>query len=597
MPAPTVHESSSGRSPSAGGDSVLHLAVMAPNLFETHPLPSGGSISVGRDDSADVRITDELASHLHARFHIDPGGALLEVEDLQSRNGTFLRGERIEAGRRLPIQLGEAVTIGFTHLMIQRRRAAPPRRRFQGHGAFEERLEDACARAPGSGATLAVIRVRIENEEPAGAGADLVAGALRAGDLLAQYAPGDYEALLLDTDPARARAIVDDAARRVRAAGLAVHTAVAAYPGDGRSAEALIGRASALLRGPDADSDRGPVLKSEAMRSLYRLAERAAAGRTANGLINVLILGETGVGKEVLADWIHRHSPRAGGPLVCINCAAISESLLESELFGHERGAFTGATQTKPGLLESAAGGTVFLDEIGDMPIGLQTKLLRALENREVTRVGGLAARTIDVRFMAATNHELELAVAGKTFRQDLYFRLNGMSLTIPPLRDRPDEIEPLVRRFIAAAAAPAKRRPPRLSPEALELLNGYAWPGNIRELRNVAERALVLCDDGEITPEHLPLDKLRLPRLTPAASPPAAAAAAVGSPAAAAAPDATPGIALTPVETAERQQILELLAEYAWNQTRVAKKLGMARGTLIERLKRYGIKRPQMGD
>ncbi len=156
---------------------------------------------------------------------------------------------------------------------------------------------------------------------------------------------------------------------------------------------------------------------------------------------------------------------------------------------------------------------------------------------------------------MAATNHELELAVAGKTFRQDLYFRLNGISLTIPPLRDRPDEIEPLVLRFIADAAAPAKRRPPRLSPEALELLVGYAWPGNIRELRNVAERALVLCDDGEITPEHLPLDKLRLLRRVPAASSPAAAAAA---------PDATGGIALTPAETAERQQILELLAEYA---------------------------------
>jgi DNA-binding NtrC family response regulator len=583
MPAPTVHESKSSSDPSRNGEGVLHLTLMAPNLFETHPLPAGGSVSVGRADDADVRITDERASRLHARFHIAVDGALT-VEDLQSSNGTFVRGERIETGQRLPIQLGEAVTIGFTHLMIQRRRAVPPRRRFQGHGTFEERLEEACARAAGSGATLAVIRVRVENEEPAGAGADLIAGALRAGDLLALYAPGDYEALLLDTDPERARSLAEDAARRVRASGLGVKTAVAAYPADGRSADALIGRATALLRGPDADGDRGPVLKSELMRSLYRLAERAAGGRTASGLINVLILGETGAGKEVLADWIHRHSPRAGGPLVCINCAAISETLLESELFGHEKGAFTGATQTKPGLLEAAAGGTVFLDEIGDMPTGLQTKLLRALENREVTRVGGLSARAIDVRFVAATNHDLETAVAEKRFRQDLYFRLNGISLTIPPLRDRPDEIEPLARRFIADAAGAAKRRPPRLSPEALELMTGYAWPGNIRELRNMVERALVLCEDTEITPEHLPLDKLRLPHVAARAAMPTLEMPAAGAP-------------LTAAEAAERQRILDLLAEHGGNQTRVAKKLGMARGTLIERLKRYGIKRPQIDD
>jgi len=583
MPAPTAHESrSTGGPPNRGADGTLHLAVMAPNLFETHALPTGGSVSVGRDDRADVRITDELASRMHARFHIDAGGALT-VEDLRSSNGTFLRGEKIETGRRLPIQLGEAVTIGFTHLMIQRRRPAPPRRRFQGHGAFEDRLEEACARAARNGATLAVIRVRVEDEALIGAGADPIAAALRAGDFLAQYAPGDYEALLLDTDPVRARAIAEDAGNRVRAAGFEAETAVATYPADGRSAEALIERATALLRGSEGGVGRGPVLKSETMRKLYRLAERAAGGQTANGLINVLILGETGTGKEVLADWIHRQSPRAKGPLVSINCAAISESLLESELFGYERGAFTNATQTKPGLLETAAGGTVFLDEIGDMPTTLQTKLLRTLERREVIRAGGLSARSIDVRFIAATNHDLEAAVAEKTFRQDVYFRLNGISLTIPPLRDRPEEIESLARRFITAVAAASKRRAPRLSPEALELLIGYAWPGNIRELRNVMERALVLCEGSEITPEHLPIEKLRLPHL----------AAPVN---AAAAPDPVE-LLLTPAEAEERRQIVELLATFGGNQSKVAKKLGIARWTLIARIKRYGIKRPQADD
>jgi two-component system response regulator AtoC len=431
MPAPTVHQSNVGAQ-RTGPEGTLHLTVMAPNVFETFPLPTSGSIKIGRDELADVRITDDLASRMHARLDVEPPAHLM-VEDLGSSNGTFVRGEKIEPGRRVALQLGEALTIGFTHLMVQRRRPAAPARRFHGHGAFEERLEDACARAAETAAAVAVVRVQIEDEEPAGRGADTVAGALRPGDFLAQYAPGDYEALLLDTDADRARAIADDAARRLRAEGLGARTVVATCPADGRSAEALIGRTSALLRDSADERPSEPVLKSEAMRALYRLAERAAAGRTATGLINILVLGETGAGKEVLSDWIHRRSPRAGGPFVCINCGALTDTLLESELFGHEKGAFTGAAQAKPGLLEAAAGGTVFLDEIGDMPSSLQTKLLRAIESRQITRVGGLSQRPIDVRFIAATNLDLEAEIARKAFRQDLYFRLNGISLTIPP--------------------------------------------------------------------------------------------------------------------------------------------------------------------
>ena len=293
------------------------------------------------------------------------------------------------------------------------------------------------------------------------------------------------------------------------------------------------------------------------------------------------------MGKEVLADWIHRHSSRARGPFVCINCAALSDALLESELFGYEKGAFTGAVQAKPGLLETAAGGTVFLDEIGEMPAALQTRLLRALESRQIVRVGGLAPRAIDVRFVAATNRDLETEVLSKTFRQDLYFRLNGISLTIPPLRERPEEIEPLARRFLAAAAGPAKRRPPRLTPDALESLEAYAWPGNIRELRNVVERALLFAEGNEIAAEHLPVEKMRLSRLV-AASPPSASAAVP------VALDPSPAKSLSPAEEAEYRKIVAALAEHGYNQTRAAKALGISRGTLIQRMKRYGIKRPQ---
>jgi two-component system, NtrC family, response regulator AtoC len=577
MAAPTLHQSKVA-SRDATTDEGLYLTVMGPTVFETFPLPASGQVNIGREDDADVRIFDELASRMHARLHIEAADKIA-VEDLASSNGTFVRGERIEQGSRATVQPGEAITIGFTHLMVQRRRPRLSLRRLRSHAAFEERLDDACERAgdrPGAGPTM--IRVRIEAEEPAGRGVDAMQGALRSGDLLAQYATGDYEILMIDTELARVQAIADEIGRRLRAAKLTAQMVVVSYPIHGRSAEALIGQASALLLDSDGETEAEPVLKSDAMRRLYRLAERAAAGATAGGLITVLVLGETGTGKEVLASWIHRRSPRAKGPFVCINCAALAETLLESELFGHEKGAFTGAGAAKPGLLETAAGGTVFLDEIGEMSPTLQTKLLRALESRAIMRVGGRATRSIDVRFIAATNRELEADIASKRFRQDLYFRLNGITLTIPPLREHVDDLSPLARRFLAQASRVAGRRPPRLSTEAVELLQAYSWPGNIRELRNVMERALVLCEVSEIGVEHLPVEKLRLERM---GSPPVS-----NTPDASTVPDADGDV--------ERKRILGAMAELGGNQTRVAAKLGIARGTLISRLERYGIKRPQ---
>jgi two-component system, NtrC family, response regulator AtoC len=319
------------------------------------------------------------------------------------------------------------------------------------------------------------------------------------------------------------------------------------------------------------------------MRRLYALAQRAAAGN-----IHVLILGETGVGKEVLADFIHRMSPRAEGPLVCINCAALSETLLENELFGHEKGAFTGAAQSKPGLLEAAAGGTVFLDEVGEMPPGLQAKLLRAVESKQVTRLGDVKPRSIDVRFVAATNRDLEDEVERKSFREDLYFRLNGISLSVPPLRDRPTEIEALARSFLAQAAKPMQRRPPTLAAPALELLQAYCWPGNIRELRNVMERAVLLCDGQEITSEHLPVEKMRIarPDRGPVEAPPHPTPVA-----------GVPGGFSTEREwkdNIERQRLIDALAQSAGNQTRAAKLLGISRRAFCDRLKRYNVPRPR---
>ncbi len=371
---------------------------------------------------------------------------------------------------------------------------------------------------------------------------------------------------------------------------------MAFFPADARTPDALIEKANSGLLGADAerDGDGGPIVRSEAMRTLYKMAARAAVGEGSDGLISVLILGECGVGKDVLAQWIHAKSPRAHKPFITVNCGAFTETLLNSELFGHERGAFTDARTARAGILEAAAGGTVFLDEIGDMPLHLQVRLLHAVQNRKIMRVGDAArARPIDVRFVAATNRDLPELVARGAFREDLYYRLNQITLTVPPLRERSEEIETLARRFAsrAATSAGARRRPPRLSPEALDVLRAYCWPGNVRELRNMIDRALVLCEGAEIRLEHLDMEKIRTTRMTVAPAPAheVPAGAGVGtSPDAAAPPD------LTPSQRAERVQIIAALAECAYNQKQAAARLSMSRGTLFSRMRRYGIPGPR---
>jgi two-component system response regulator HydG len=242
------------------------------------------------------------------------------------------------------------------------------------------------------------------------------------------------------------------------------------------------------------------VGRSPALRRTLEQAARVAAHRD----VTVLIGGETGTGKELLARALHYHGPRAAGPFVEINCAAIPENLLESELFGHEKGAFTGAGTAKPGLFELAHDGTVFLDEIGHLPLPLQPKLLRALEGHEVRRVGGQQTRHVDVRVIGATHVNLAEAVRRGEFREDLYYRLHVVALTLPPLRERNGDVELLAETFIARLAASYGLTPPVLTPEARATLRGYAWPGNVRELRNAVERALVLSPPGTLRFEEL---------------------------------------------------------------------------------------------
>jgi two-component system response regulator AtoC len=324
---------------------------------------------------------------------------------------------------------------------------------------------------------------------------------------------------------------------------------------------------------------RERVVHDPAMQALYALVDRIAAGN-----INVFVVGETGAGKELVAERLHQQSRRRAKPFLKFNCAAVAESLLEAELFGYERGAFTGAAQAKPGLLEVASGGTFFLDEIGEMPLPLQAKLLRAIESQQVLRVGGLSPRAIDVRFVAATNRNVESLVREGGFREDLFFRLNGALVTVPPLRERVSEIPLLARAFIAASCEDLARRPvPTLSPEALRMLEQYEWPGNVRELKNFVERAVLVAPGDQLLPEHFPVQRmastLPLRRVAPEASAP---------------PPDTQRSPRAPATGSERDHILAVLSQFGGNQSRAAKALGISRTTLVTRLNDYGVPRPR---
>jgi DNA-binding NtrC family response regulator len=553
----------------------LHLIAIGPGLTSSVELGKTAVLLIGRAEEADVRILDPRASRSHARLYVTDGR--LSIEDLGSANGTFLRDERIRPGEQVRIEQGEVVGIGSTILMVQRREAGFKARPLWPYAYFETRLIEECGRAGGAHVPFALTRLDLQAGADLRLAEEIIGGALRPGDLLAAYGPSQYVLLFPDSGDPQSRALVARIVSALAEKGMNVRSGLAFFPADGASPQELLARASREVRGPEATGGQGVVLVNRAMRELYALADRVAVGA-----ISVLITGETGSGKEVLAERIHRCSPRGNKPFVALNCAALTESLLESELFGYEKGAFTGAVQAKAGLLEAASGGTLFLDEVGEMSLALQTKMLRVMETRQLLRVGGTKARTTDVRFIAATNRDLEEEVENKTFRRDLFFRLNGVMLTIPPLRDRPDEIEPMARSFLDAAAREMGRPGMDILPEALALMRAYPWPGNIRELRNLMERASLLAAAGPVTLEHLPADKMRRAVERAGALVVASPPARVGEESTAAWRDR--------VAALERQAIQDALSRCAGNKSRAAELLGMPRTTFFARLKEHGI-------
>jgi Nif-specific regulatory protein len=316
---------------------------------------------------------------------------------------------------------------------------------------------------------------------------------------------------------------------------------------------------------------RRVVGESRSWREVLTQAAKVAATET-----TTLLTGESGTGKEVVARFIHRGSPRARGPFVALNCAALPETLLESELFGHEKGAFTGAVGARAGSIEQAAGGVLFLDEVAETSPAVQAKLLRVLQEREFQRLGGARPMQANVRVVAATNRDLKAAMARGTFREDLYYRLHVFEIVLPPLRERVEDILPLADAFLEEVGSLVGRPAAGISREAREILLAYGWPGNVRELRNVLERATILCDGGLITAEHLPLGLAQRGEAS------ASAAASATFPAG--------GVDLRLVE---RDLIVRALQESRNNRARAARLLGITRAQLYRRLEKHGIEPP----
>jgi two-component system response regulator AtoC len=541
---------------------VVHIEGEGSRVVD---LPDGVDVTFGRSRGATVHVESEKVSRMHAR--IRRSGDLLEVEDLGSRNGTRVDGEKISGLRR--VASGDEIVIGpilaIVNLTSGLGRPSAVADATQG----EARLVAEVDRATRYHRPLSIGLLRV----PSDPAIEAIARSLRPMDLIAEDAGDDYLVILPELARTDGQTAIDRMLDFARATGVVASASTVLCPEDGTAVDTLIGKLRAAMRGGNRTQAtptpplEGPIVLDTAMRRVYSLVDRIA-----DSTMTVLILGETGVGKELVAEAIHQRSSRRAEPLIKLNCAALPESLLESELFGYERGAFTGAERRKVGFFEAANGGTLFLDEIGEMPVALQAKLLRVLERKVITRVGGTAEVATDTRLIAATHRDLDAEVRAGRFRQDLVFRIGGFTLAVPPLRDRASEILPLAEHFARAAAAEQGRAAPQLSEGARDALVAYGWPGNVRELRNAIERALVLCDDAiEFTdlPEKLRDAGQRVRPVAPAA-------------------DMRGHLA-----EVERAAIVAALEAEDQNQTRAARRLGLSRRALIYKMEKYGLKEP----
>ena len=544
-------------------------------------LPAAAEVTVGRSPAATLRSEDPSVSRLHAKVRVANGQAY--ISDLGSHNGTRVNGERFE-GERL-LQPSDIVSVGNLTLVYQERAAPKGRPAHLEAAQWRARLAGELERSRRYGRSFVIAAVELG---PAlGDPVEVVAAQLRSLDAFCLEG-GNLLVLLSELNFEDASVPLE---RLLRALSLVAPTARAGFassPADGVDAGALISRArsaaSALAGGELSHAADGAVLRvggreivaaAPAMVQLYTVIQRLARSD-----IPVLIHGETGSGKENAAYALHHWSPRREQKLLTVNCAALPEQLIESELFGYERGAFSGADRARAGLFEAANGGTLFLDEVGELSAQAQAKLLRAVESKRISRLGSSEEREIDVRLVAATNRSLESEIKTGRFRQDLFFRLSAATVAIPPLRQRPQDLLLLARRFLEQACAALGRPVPAVAPATLRLLTEHAWPGNVRELKNAMDYLAATVTEPVLEPESLPRSIL----------PEAAAAPLSATPAP---PEAAPlGDLYEEIRQLERRRIAEALEAAGGVQVKAAELIGMPLRTFAGKVRLYGLLR-----
>jgi len=583
-------------------DERVTLLIYHRDGVERAPLSEGEPIVIGRAPPSQVRIRDASLSREHARFTLS--GGVVIVEDLGSTNGTWIRGAKTTRGEARP---GDELVLGrvFVSIRVQPSEAnvLPG---LMGYEQLRVTLEGEVVRARYFGRSLSLLMVRAAR----GAGAHVgrfcsrVQTLLRPVDRMALYSLDAIAILIPEAGPKAAHELAQAIARKGTEDDPQLLVGVAPFPDAATTAEELLevgwnavqhatsedpvrmtrlGSWTCASASERCGAEGEPVVVSPAMRGIFN-----AVARLSRSTIPVLLHGETGTGKEVVARAIHEQGARRSRPMVCVNCGAIAQQLMESTLFGHEKGAFTGASQQQKGVFEAADGGTVFLDEVGELPAAAQAALLRVLESKRVTRLGSSKEFEVDVRLITATHRDLEAMCQTGGFRLDLLYRLNAMTLTIPPLRARPEEIEELALRFLRQANEANDRGLRGIEAEALALLKGYAWPGNVRELRNAIERAVVIAEGDWITKQDLP-ERIRLAPRAAAPTHPEAAPEVEELPSSA---RSAGGDLKARLLRYEAEIIVDALRAADWNQTEAARALGMPLRTLVHKLKTLGIKK-----